>query len=181
MPARRGSARRYAEAAFDIAERDGNPEAWLRELERAAALVSNEKAERILDNPALPLERRRELLEVALGKDVPKALHNLLLLLLRRGRVDLVPRVAAAFRQLLNRRLGVTTAVVTSATELSAQDLRAITERLEQLTGGKVEAEFRVDPSLIGGVSVRVGDRLIDGSVRGRLERLRDRVAAGAL
>jgi F-type H+-transporting ATPase subunit delta len=92
-----------------------------------------------------------------------------------------VPRVTDAFRELLNRRMGITPALVTSATELPAQDLRALEERLERLTGGKVDLELKVDPSLIAGVSVRVGDRLIDGSVRGRLERLRDQVASGAL
>jgi F-type H+-transporting ATPase subunit delta len=175
------SALRYADAAFQIAERDGNAPAWLKELDRAAALASNERAERILDNPSLPLEKRRELLEAALGKETPRPLLNLLLLLLRRGRIELLPRVAAAFRDLVNRKAGITPALVISATELSAQDLRALEQRLEQLTGGRVDLEVRVDPSLLGGISVRVGDRLIDGSVRGRLERLRAQVVAGTL
>lgn len=175
------SALRYADAAFQIAERDGNSAAWLKELDRAAALASNERAERLLDNPSLPLEKRRELLEAALGKDTPAPLLNLLLLLLRRGRIDLLPRVAGAFRELVNRKAGITPALVISAAELSAQDLRALEQRLEERTGGRVELEVRVDPSLLGGISVRVGDRLIDGSVRGRLERLRSQVAAGTL
>jgi F-type H+-transporting ATPase subunit delta len=175
------SALRYADAAFQIAERDGKAPEWLKELDRAAALASNERAERILDNPSLPLEKRRELLEAALGKDTPPPLSNLLLLLLRRGRIDLLPRVAAAFRELVNRKAGIIPALVTSATELSAQDLRALEQRLEQLTGGTVDLEVQVDPSLLGGISVRVGDRLIDGSVRGRLERLRSQVVAGSL
>jgi F-type H+-transporting ATPase subunit delta len=181
MPRATGSARRYADAAFEIAERDGNVQSWLKHLERAAALVANEKAERVLGNPALPLDKRRELLGAAIGEDAPQQLQNLLLLLLRRGRIQLVPRIAAAFRELVNRRAGVTIALVTSATELSAQDVRAIEERLERITRGKVDLEVRVDPGLLGGVVVRVGDRLLDGSVRGRLERLRDQVASGAI
>lgn len=181
MARRSSSARRYAEAAFEIAERDGNASAWLKGLDRAAALASNERAERILDNPALPFEKRRDLLEAALGNDAPRPLLNLLLLMLRRGRIDLLPRVAAAFLELVNRKAGVTPAHVTSATELSAQDLRALEQRLERLTGGRVDVEIQVDPTLLGGVSVRVGDRLIDGSVRGRLERLRSQVVAGSL
>jgi F-type H+-transporting ATPase subunit delta len=181
MPRRTGSARRYAEAAFEIAEREGSAEAWLKELDRAASLTSNEKAERILGNPGLPFEKRRELLDAALGKDVPEPLHKLLLLLMKRGHVDLVPRVAQAFRELVNRKLGITPALVTSATELSAQDVRALEEQLERLTGGKVELEVQVDPGLIGGVAVRVGDRWMDGSVRGRLERLRDQLVAGTI
>jgi F-type H+-transporting ATPase subunit delta len=181
MPRLTGSARRYADAAFAIAERDGNVRAWLTHLERAAALVSDEKAENLLDNPALPLDKRRELLEAAIGKDAPPALLNLLLLLLRRGRIELVPRIAIALRELVDRKSGIRRAVVTSASELSAQEVRALEERLERDTGGKVELQVKVDPSLLGGLVVRVGDRLLDGSVRGRLERLRDQVASGAI
>ena len=72
-------------------------------------------------------------------------------------------------------------AVVTSAAPLSEADSRAISERLAAMTGGRVEVELAVDPALLGGVVVRMGDRLLDGSVRGRLERLRARLTFGAL
>ena len=75
----------------------------------------------------------------------------------------------------------ITVATAISAAPLAEDEIRALTERLEGLTGGKVELEVQVDPSLLGGLVVRVGDRLIDGSVRGRLERLRNRLVAGTL
>ena len=106
---------------------------------------------------------------------------NLILLMLQRRRIDQLPRVAAEFRRLDNQRKGITQASATSAAELTPAEVEALTSKLEQFTGGRVELDVAVDPSLLGGLVVRVGDRLIDGSVRGRLERLRNQLASGAL
>ncbi|HEV8516167.1 MAG TPA: F0F1 ATP synthase subunit delta [Candidatus Limnocylindrales bacterium] len=175
------SGRRYAEAAFDLAVRDDTVDEWLDQLDRAATIGRDEDVARILENPALPLRRREEVLERALGKNALPPLRNLCALLLRRGRIDLLPQVARAFRQLQQRREGITEALITSALPLDDDEVRQITERLERRTGGRVEAEVEVDPSLLGGLQVRLGDRLIDGSVRGRLERLRARLVAGTI
>jgi F-type H+-transporting ATPase subunit delta len=72
-------------------------------------------------------------------------------------------------------------ATATSASALTADEVRALTQRLEQETGGRVELDVEVDPTLLGGLVVRIGDRLIDGSVRSRLERLRNQLVSGAL
>jgi F-type H+-transporting ATPase subunit delta len=106
---------------------------------------------------------------------------NLVRLLLRRGRIEDLPRVAAEYRRLDDRRQGITHATATSASELTQDEIRELTARLEQSTGGRIALDVEVDPSLLGGLVVRVGDRLIDGSVRGRLERLRNQLISGAL
>jgi F-type H+-transporting ATPase subunit delta len=178
---RRGaSGRRYAEAAFQIAERDGTVDRWLAELEAAAERLRGDEVANVLENPAVPMEERVELVDRLLGAGVQPQVRNLLHLLLRRGRVDHVVAVAAEFRRLHHRRAGITTATVTSAAPLEPEAAQAITRRLEEMTTGRVELSFQVDPELLGGVVVRVGDRLIDGSVRGRLERLRTELAARA-
>ncbi len=174
------SARRYAEAAFQLAEREDAVEPWLRHLQSAAAALGDESVVRSLQDPAVPRDQREAAIGDALGK-VPVQVRNLVLLLLRRNRLELVPRVAAEFKRLHDRRDGITPAIVTSAAPLDEAEVGEITDRLRQLTGGKVELEFRVDPSLLGGIVVRVGDKLLDGSVRGRLERLRSLVATGAI
>jgi len=180
--ARRDSApRRYAEAAFEVAERDGTVDAWRSELEVAASLAGDERALEVLANPAIPGERRAEALGEMLGERVSKPVQNLVQLMLRRGRIDELPRVAAEFRRLDDARQGVIHATATAAGELTKDEVRAITARLEQQTGGHVSLDVEVDPSLLGGLIVRVGDRLIDGSVRGRLERLRNQLISGAL
>ena len=88
-------------------------------------------------------------------------------------RVELLPAVVREFRRLHARQEGVVEASVTSAVALDEAAQAALQERLSALTGQSVAMHLDVDPSLLGGVSVRIGDRLIDGSVRGRLERLR--------
>jgi len=101
--------------------------------------------------------------------------------LLRRGRIEELPRLAAEFRRLDDQRQGITRATATSATSLTPDEVTELTERLEKTAGGRVALDTEVDPSLLGGLVVRIGDRLIDGSVRGRLERLRNQLASGAL
>ena len=175
------AARRYAEAAFEVGRRDGTVEAWRRELDLAARLLGDEAVMRGLMNPAIPLEERESIVSRALGGEVSRPVLNLILLLLGRGRIELLPRVAAEFDRLDDRRRGITHATATSAAPLAEDEVSALTSRLERLTGGTVRLELQVDPDIIGGLIVRVGDRLIDGSVRGRLERLRSRLVSGAL
>lgn len=203
------AARRYAEAAFQVAEREDAFAAWRARLDAAARVLADERLMAGLRNPATPVEQREKLLDAVLegidaaGADdarVPDAgagtspgasagtgpgtaplVRNLCLLLLHRGRIDLLPNVAAEFRRLDDARQGIVPAAATSASPLGPDEVRALTARLEQLTGGRVALDLQVDPSIIGGLIVRVGDRLIDGSVRGRLERLRSRLVSGAL
>ena len=175
------AARRYAEAAFEVAMRDDTVEPWRTELDTAASIVADEQVGRMLANPALPLEQRVEMAKSIFGKSVSQHVLNLIGLMLRRGRIHELPRLAAEFRRLDNARQGITIATAISAAPLTQDEIRALTERLEALTGGRIELEVQVDPSLLGGLVVRVGDRMIDGSVRGRLERLRNQLVSGAL
>ena len=179
--ARRDTApRRYADAAFEIALRDGTVETWRAELDLAAVTLPTAGLEQVLANPATPLDQRIEAAEKVFAT-LSKPVLNLVLLLLRRGRIEQLPRVAKEFARLDDERKGLVHAFVTSAAPLTADELRAITTRLETMTGGQIDIETDVDPHLLGGLVVRIGDRLIDGSVRGRLERLRNQLAAGAL
>jgi F-type H+-transporting ATPase subunit delta len=181
MARRDTAARRYAEAAFEVAMRDGSLERWRPELDLAAGIAGDERALDVLANPSVPLERRSKALDALLGDRVSRPVRNLIQLMLRRGRIEQLPRVAAEFRRLDDERQGITHAIATSATELTPDEVRALTARLEQSTGGRISLDTQVDPSLLGGLVVRVGDRMIDGSVRGRLERLRNQLISGAL
>lgn len=179
MAKRDTAPRRYAEAAFQIAVRDDSIETWRRELELARATVTGELMS-VLANPALPLEQR---LAAAGGvfANLSQPVRNMIFLLVRRGRIEQLPRVVDEFIRLDDRRQGITHATATSAAPLTDLEVKALTARLEQMTGGRVALQTDVDASLLGGLIVRVGDRLIDGSVRGRLERLRNQLAAGAI
>jgi F-type H+-transporting ATPase subunit delta len=175
------AARRYAEAAFEVGRRDGTVETWRRELDLGAAVLADPTVATGLSNPAVATDRRAAALAEAIGGSISKPVLNLMVMMLRRGRIEDLPRVAAEFHRLDDQQNGVTIAHATSAAPLEPSEVSALTARLEQMTGGQVELDVVVDPSLLGGLVVRVGDRLIDGSVRGRLERLRNQLVSGAL
>lgn len=174
------AARRYAQAAFEIAERDDTIPAWHEQLELAAAVVADERVARLVDSPAILLVERERMLEEALGAHLAPPPLNLVRLLVRRGRASLLPQVAREFHRLANRREGIVEATVTSAVPLSEAELAAVRASLEAVTGARVALASEVDEGVIGGLVARVGDRLIDSSVRGRLQRLRDQLVAGA-
>jgi F-type H+-transporting ATPase subunit delta len=174
------AARRYAEAAFELALRDDALDAWNHALGFAAEAVSSEQVAVIVDNPARPLATRIDVVDRLLAQRVPSGALNLVRLLVQRGRVDQLPRVAAEFQRLLNRRRGVVEALVTTASPLTPDEIAAVRARVTGMSGGEVDLEIRVDEALIGGLTVRVGDQLVDASVRGRLERLRTQLVSGA-
>jgi F-type H+-transporting ATPase subunit delta len=176
VPLARSTARRYAEAAFEIAERDDSMETWLAAFALAEERLTDPGVMRLLANPAIPASSRIEALGRIIGEEVRGTQRNLLALLVRRGRFEQLPAVAREFRRLYRRREGIVEATVTSAATLDAAEATALRGRLEAVTGQRIELEQQVDPELLGGVQVRVGDQLIDGSVRGRLERLRNQL-----
>lgn len=181
MPTPRSTARRYAEAALSIAERDDSLDTWVTAVETATQRLGVPELMRVLADPALAFDSRRSVAEQVMADAVTGGPRNLVLLLVRRGRIELLPEVATQLRRLYDQRQGIVKATVTSATPLTDAEMTALGERLAGMTGGRVDLSVQVDPAILGGVMVRMGDRLIDGSVRGRLERLRTRLASGAL
>ena len=175
------SARRYAEAAFAIAQEDRAVEAWLADLRAIAAALADERILLVVGNPTLPIAGRRDLLRQTLAKSPAPKVLNLVSLLLERRRIELFPQIVEEFQRLVDAQNGVVRAVATAASPLSPDEVAGLRERLAHLTGHTVELTTDVDADLLGGVVVRVGDRLIDGSVRGRLERLRSQLVSGAL
>jgi F-type H+-transporting ATPase subunit delta len=179
--ARRDTApRRYAEAAFQIGRRDDTLDTWRSELDLAAATLQTDRLESVLANPAIPVDQRIDAAQQVFAA-LSEPVRNLVLLLVRRGRIEQLPRVAQEFARLDDQRKGLTHAQATSAAPLDAKEIKAITSRLEEMIGGSVELQTEVDPHILGGLVVRIGDQLIDGSVLGRLERLRNQLASGAL
>jgi F-type H+-transporting ATPase subunit delta len=171
------AARRYAEAVFQLGEEGGSLEHWQDDLATLSEVASDPQALAVLENEKTPLEQRSALLERALAGLSPLA-RNLARLLLSRGRLGLLPEISRLFTEMLDRRNGVVRAQVITAVPIDAAEQHAIAERLRTLTGARdVRVEARVDPAIIGGLVVRVGDRLIDGSTRSRLVQLKRRLA----
>ncbi len=174
------AARRYAEAAFELATRDDALDAYAEGLDLATRTVGEKTALDVLRNPAQPLKQRTQIVDGLLGNRVPEPVLKLVGLLMERGKIDRIGDVAREFRRLLNRRNGVVEAFAVSAAPLTADETEALQRKVAQMTGSTVDLRVEIDESLIGGLTVRVGDTLYDASVRGRLERLRERLVAGA-
>ena len=174
------AARRYAEAAFEIATRDDAFDAWRDALATAADLLSDEMVAGVIDDPSIALDKRTQVAERVVGRRVPPNVLNLVRLLVQRGRSETLPAVAAEFKRLLDRRRGIVQAVVTTAAPLAPDEQKALRAKLAEMTGHDVELDLRVDDALIGGLTVRLGDELHDASVRGRLERLRTELMTGS-
>ena len=132
MAASRSSARRYAEAAFEIASADGTLDEWLRDLKTAADAVGQPSAERLLGNPAVAVAVRVKAADDALGKQISDKALNLVRLLIRRGRIELLPQVARRYEELYERQKGIVRATITSAAPLDDAELRAIQASLER-------------------------------------------------
>lgn len=178
MARRSSAARRYAEAAFQLAERDGALDEWADGLSNAVLLLSDERVLRIVDSPARPYRERVALIAQLLEGRVPGGVVKLAGLLAQKGRIERLVTVAAEYRRLLDRRRGVVEARVTSAAPLTDDETDKLRDWITRRTGQTVDLQVGVDEGLIGGLTVRLGDTLLDASVRGRLERLRTQLTA---
>jgi len=174
------AARRYAEAAFQLATRDDALDAYAEGLDLAARELGDERIVAVLRNPARPLRQRIDLVERILAKRVPEQVVKLVGLLVERGKIERLPAVVGEYRRMLNEERGVVEALATTALPLTGDETSALQRKIAEMTGRTVDLRVDVDESLIGGLTVRVGDTLYDASVRGRLERLRERLVAGA-
>ena len=168
-------ARRYAEAVLEIATEEGAVPAYRRSLDRVGAALGPETI-RVIRDPRVPLERRRAALAAGLT-DEPKAIRAVLELLLQRDRIALVPDIVRAYGDLVDKREGIAKARITTTVALDEGQRADLVSRLEQSSGKRIRATFTVDPGIIGGAKVQIGDRLIDASLRTQLDHLARQLA----
>lgn len=169
-------ARRYAQATFDVARSKGRPEEWLIHLQAIGDAVGDRDLAQALRSPNIPDDKKIGAIE-SMFPGIPQELKNLVSLLVRRGRIDILPGICAAFSTYLDELAGRIEASVVSARSLQPDELDAIKHHLNRRTGRSVNLRTFIDQSLIGGVVMRVGDEVIDASVATRLDRLRQRLA----
>jgi F-type H+-transporting ATPase subunit delta len=165
------AARRYAQAAFAIAKDADAVAQWRAELGDVATVLAESQLAPVLSDARIPVERRMAMVERTLS--VSPLVLNLAKLLIRKGRSLEARAVADAFGRMADEHEGIAHAQITTAVELSTEQLNAIAARLTTSMGKNVQATAVVDPAILGGVIVKVGDRLVDGSIKTRLKRLR--------
>jgi F-type H+-transporting ATPase subunit delta len=165
------AATRYAKALLDVLY-PSKAEMGLDQLRSFLSVLSDQEGARlVLENPTLSTESRKDLVNKignVLNLDSP--IRNFLGLLIDRNRLDLLEEIVSTYENLLDEKLGVVQARVTTALELDSKQREEITARLHALTGKKVRMETFVDPSLIGGLVAQVGSTIYDGSIRQQLQ-----------
>jgi F-type H+-transporting ATPase subunit delta len=166
-------ARPYAEAVFDLAAQAGALAQWSQELEAMARVAQQPDMLRLIADPKVSDEQRARIFLELCGEGVTPEARNFVALLLANNRLALLPEIRELFEQHKNEREGVVEAQISSAFALDDAQLRSLVADLERRFSRRVDAHVTVDRELIGGVKIVVGDTVIDGSVRGKLEQMR--------
>lgn len=171
--------RRYAFAIADLAREHGDAEQWDDAVDALDALTSTPAYVAALSGDRVDDARVQAIVREAVP-GIGNVQLNLFRLLRQKGRFALGPSIASYYRELRDEERGIVRAEVRTAVELDDATREAIVQGLREQTGKSVEIETAVDEELIGGVVIRIGDRLIDGSTRGRLRGLREQLIQGA-
>lgn len=172
-------ARRYAMAVFDLARRNSTIERTLEDVKAIAQLFSNRRLAYLLREPKIPTQRKEKAIRQALADKVLPTSLNLALLVVQRQLVDYMPTIAKELEQLVLDYNNQAIAQVTTAAPMDEQQRALVQKALERMVGKSIIMQTRVDPSILGGVIARVGDEVIDGSVRYRLSALQRRLLDG--
>ena len=170
------AAKRYAQAAFAIAREQGTIAQWRAELDDVASLLAESDAAPVLAAGRIAIADRQAMVDRAL--DVSPLAKNLAKVLVAKGRTQDARDVERAFARLADEAEGIAHVQITTAVQLTAEQVQAMGDRLGQAIDKRVTASASVDPDIIGGVVLRIDDHLIDGSVRTRLRRMRRDLAA---
>ncbi len=172
-------ARNYAEALIELARRAEDPAGWgklIRDV--ASGMQQDATLSLFLESPKISEAQKNEILFEALGDRVPRHFLRFLQTLVRKRRQMLIPEIAVEYDSLLDIHEGRLHANVTVAREMSADDENKIAEQLTRVIGKSVVPHMHVNPAILGGVVVRIGDTVMDGSVRKRLSRLKGHMLA---
>ena len=165
-------ARPYARAAFEHARAAGGLAAWQTALSELAAITTQPKVAAAMRDPNQTAAQRASTLSSLAGDAVPTAVGNLLAIMSDNGRLSLIPEVATLFDQLKQAVESAVAVHVTSAYPLSDAETQQLTETMQEKLERSITLTSETDPSLLGGALIRADDLVIDGSVRGRLNKL---------
>ena len=145
----------------------------------AGLLAESTELRRVWENPAVPADQKRNLLDAIVHREgIEPHVRNLMAVLIDHRRVQFLSRITEQLEKELDARLGFAEAHITSARELGDAEKRSLEAQIEKVTGKKIRARFGLDASLLGGAIVRVGSTIYDGSVKGQLEKIREAISS---
>ena len=173
-------ARNYADVLLSLARKGEDPHGWGRMArELAESIEGDAKLRRFLESPRVAAARKNEVLAKAFQDRMPRLFVRYLQALVTHRRQMLIPEISSAYRDLLDEAEGRVHARVTLAQQPTDADVATIAQQLGRVLGKTVVPHVVVNPQILGGIVVRVGDRVMDGSVRRRLQTLRYRLVGG--
>jgi F-type H+-transporting ATPase subunit delta len=173
-----GAAKRYGQAAFDVATEHGLMDQWETDFAMISDVLKDPGTMEYFQSPAVRRSSKEETLARMLPNENQVLLRNLLLLLLERRRFNQVHDVAAVFQELVLAQRGIAVARVVTAIELTEEEQQLVKNRLSEILGKQVEILTQVNPEILGGIVAQIGDDLFDGSVRTQLDTLKRRLSA---
>jgi len=168
-------ARRYAQGIFQLAK-EPDLDSWRQELAQLEALLQDDVLRAAFANPSVTTPRRMELAQ-RLAPELRRETQNLLRLLIEHRRTSEMPAIRREFERMADQASGIVNVALTTAVDLSDAEQQRYERALADRLGKKVRMDYRHDPGLVAGATIQIGDRLIDGSVRTQLDRLRQRLA----
>lgn len=173
-------ARRYAGAMFEIGSKQNQLDRTLKDVQEIAQIFAHRKLAYLLQEPKVPAQRKETAIRQALTSKVLPTSLNLALLVVQRDLVEIMPNIARELEQLVMNYKNQAVAQVTTAKQIDDAQMALIKRALEKYTGKKIILQMRTEPAILGGVVARVGDQVIDGSVRYRLNALRQQLLQSA-
>jgi F-type H+-transporting ATPase subunit delta len=168
----------YSEALFDVAVEAGKIDSFMEDLNGVVDSF-NEYPEffELFKTPQISIEEKKDIIENVFSGKINQEVLNFLKIVMDKQRGKEIEAITKAYEERVYKHKGIEKATVVSAVPISDENMKAITEKLEKLTGKSIEMTSRIDKTILGGVMVRVGDRVIDGSLKSRLENVKDDLA----
>jgi F-type H+-transporting ATPase subunit delta len=176
--AKKANARRYAQAVFEIALEKNELERWQTDLQKVVSAVSDSDFLAALESPKIKFEDKSRFIKKRLGAVNQLAL-NLVSLLISRSSIGIIREIAVEYKRLLDEHRGIKTADVITAVGIDDKEKSKLAAKLGELVDAKVEITSQVDPDILGGLVVRVGGKLLDGSTRSKLTALKRELVGG--
>jgi len=178
----REAVQKYAQALFELGQQDGKLDVFSTQLNTIASVFADhEELRQLIFHPQVRAQVKQETLKKIFGQDTDKLIMNFLLLLVDAKRIVSIGIIWDEFHKLVNKACNLAEAEVISAIVLSKDALAALQQKLNVVTGKDVILSTKVDPSIIGGLIIRLGDKLIDGSVVRRLSDIRSALTSSKL
>ncbi len=172
-----GAAKRYARAVFELAKQEGQVDEWAARIAAVRDMLTRPEARRVLANPSIAAQRRQDAAAALLDRSIGPEGVNLARLVVGANRIDDLDRIVAEYELLADEDAGRVRATATTAVPLSRTDADKLEANLSRRLGREVRLDTQVEPAIIGGLVLRIGDRVIDASVAARLQQLRRRLA----